>query len=173
MLKIWRRLDHTTPVAVDLWLKKNSAKQPDVFKHPQYIPLNEEATGLVNKPGLVWPEFDQSRGVDPKKPNSYLFRPYDDNETSPIGDYPRITPQFASLRDPFKYWDQQSRRNFGEILYDHDNFTDSWGIGVEMDPAHPRKALFKFTAFFATLVGLIVLWNPEKHAPWVLPSNAG
>ena len=48
-----------------------------------------------------------------------------------------------------------------------DNFTDVWGIGPEMDPAVPGRALFKFAAYVAVVIGLVWIWDPESHVLWV------
>jgi hypothetical protein len=36
------------------------------------------------------------------------------NDERQIGDYPLVAPVSAQLRDPFKYWDKQDRRNQNE-----------------------------------------------------------
>jgi hypothetical protein len=36
--------------------------------------------------------------------------PFDCDATTPIGDYPRLKMQYALLKDPYKYWDQQGAK---------------------------------------------------------------
>jgi hypothetical protein len=70
------------------------------------------------------------------------------------------------LKDPFTYWDKQGRRNYGEILHDMDNFTDSMGIGPMEDTTNAMEA-WKFSAsFIAVIVGVVYFWDPEKHLFW-------
>ncbi|KAI8927551.1 hypothetical protein BC831DRAFT_451853 [Entophlyctis helioformis] len=143
-------------------------EENDLLQHPLYTPpLNPDTSiGPLIKP-LHYPEFDQRknywtdtgvRGYD--SINDYRF---EDPKQALIGQYPDVTPQFATLRDPYAYWDQQGRRNFGEILYDHDNLTHIWGIGHTVHwwvPVVTSARVFGFLAFLATLV---YVWDTEKH----------
>lgn len=118
-------------------------------------------------PPLKWPEYDQKTpsmeesGL-PSPPN-WHDKGFDDAETAPIGDYPRIRSQFAQLRDPFKYWDQQGRRDYGEILYDHDQYTDMWSIGPEVHWWEPFKHSVKLLGVIAAMGACVHWWDPEKH----------
>lgn len=86
--------------------------------------------------------------------------------------------QYANLKDPYKYWDQQGnfffnyssgRRNYGEILYDHDNITDIWGIGSGAHASFARKSAYTFMAYVGLVLGLVWLWDPASQAKWVEP----
>lgn len=83
--------------------------------------------------------------------HSFRAIEFDDQTIAPTGDYPRDIPlQWTQLKDPFKYWDQQGRRNFGEIIHDHDHFTDWLGPGPVVDWKKP----------FAHMLGGIFLCMP-------------
>ena len=75
----------------------------------------------MKKP-LHYPKFDQSKrsiqvtGLDSFRTINNI--PFDID--SPIGNYPRLQQQWTSLKDPLHYWDQQGRRNYGEV-YDQLN----------------------------------------------------
>jgi len=92
---------------------------------------------------------------------------FDDPIHAPIGDYPRVPIQWGELKDPYKYWDKQGRREYGDILYDHENYTDIWGPGVDYDWRHTAKGLGMFAGFMAFVYGLIFWWDPSEHKFWV------
>lgn len=74
--------------------------------------------------------------------------------------------QYATLRDPYSYWDMQGRRNYGEVVYDHDEMTDVWGIGPEMDARGPIRSWLTMAAYTLGVLGLVWLWDPQSKAPW-------
>eukprot|EP00842_Homolaphlyctis_polyrhiza_P005645 jgi/Hompol1/6081/HPOL_000612-RA len=167
------------PVAAQIWTNQQVPPTPpkpvvnenDVLYHPLYTPPAQPDTsiGPLLKP-LHFPEFDQRKAywtkTGIKSYDSVLDLRYEDPNVSPIGNYPRIVPQFASLRDPYAYWDQQGRRNYGEILYDHDNFTDEWGIGHNQHYDGPLKQTITVLCILGGLMGLVYLWDPQSHARW-------
>ncbi|KAI8904082.1 hypothetical protein EDD86DRAFT_272046 [Gorgonomyces haynaldii] len=169
--------DPLQKVGVELWEESLGAKiepkDPKMFEHPLYTPPTEAVTGFGTKElpkPLVWPEYDQFKKNDVQfpdgGPSTVSARRFDNDEESPIGGYPRIEPQYAVLRNPYTYWDQQGRRNYGEVLYDHDNFTDAWGIGAEQNAKFAFKSMGRVALYLAALTALIALWDPSKHAPW-------
>lgn len=171
--------DPIPPVAVEIWEKRvaqsTGAKAAPAVAGPprssggvEYTPAQEQTTGFYSSKlpaPLVWPEFDQSRKPG-KDASSFLDRPFD--SINMIGEYPHIRSQYSILKDPHIYWDQQGRREYGEVLFDHDNFTDIWGIGPEMDPAIPRRALMRVAAYVAGLLALVAVWDPQSRVPWVI-----
>ncbi|KAI8920743.1 hypothetical protein DFJ77DRAFT_447200 [Powellomyces hirtus] len=171
--------DRKAPVAADLWSAQQKGhkaapavppQDPDAFlQHPLYTPPAPVDTGLgpVVAP-LKWPEYDQSMPSSeesglPSPPN-WHDRGFDVPELAPIGDYPHVRPQFAQLRDPFKYWDQQGRRDYGEILYDHENFTEIFSIGPEVHWKEPAKHSLQLLAIIAGMGACVHWWDPEKNA---------
>lgn len=135
--------DPLVPPAHQLWTDSHFSKptasgagveESHVLNHPLYTPILKPYTGIgpLLKP-LHWPEYDQSKQSNVKtglpSPGAFNDFVFENPKDSPIGDYPRVQAQWTNIKDPFKYWDQQGRRNYGEIVYDHDNFTDQWGPG--------------------------------------------
>ncbi|TPX44723.1 hypothetical protein SeMB42_g04237 [Synchytrium endobioticum] len=79
-------------------------------------------------------------------------------------DYPRDVPmQWTQLRDPYKYWDQQGRRNYGEIMYDHDNYTDFLGIGPEVHWYVPFMGMMKVFGFIALVAFGVAWYDPAAN----------
>lgn len=85
---------------------------------------------------------------------------------APIGDYPRLPVQYTALKDPFGYWDKQGRRNYGEILQDHDLFLDEWSVGPLEHWSKPMKQHAKLWAAMGVFVFGIWWWDPESHMWW-------
>ncbi|KAH6577156.1 hypothetical protein BASA50_004331 [Batrachochytrium salamandrivorans] len=140
----------------------------DLFQHPQYTPPPKVSTSIGPLVGpLHMPEFDQSRSdwrkTGVRSWNSLVDIRFESGKDSLIGDYPRIEPQFSWIRDPYNYWDQQGRRNFGEVLYDHDHFTDAWGIGPATDWHMPVTSAVIVLSFVALVTTSIYLWDTESH----------
>lgn len=166
---------------------------PQVFAHPLYTPQAEAVTGFLKgadrKPyklpaPLTWPEHDQTRpsiqelsritNTDASTlayPHGGFRYSYPEEAIGSVkltkGGYPKIPEQYAVLRDPHTYWDVQGRRNYGELLSDHDNFTEVWGIGPEMNTKLPQLAMLKMMVYIVGISGLIYIWGPEGHAYWV------
>jgi hypothetical protein len=62
------------------------------------------------------------------------------------------------------------RRNYGELIYDHDNFTDIWGTGpAEFDASIARKSLYTMAGWVGLVFGLLWLWDPAKQVKWSEP----
>lgn len=97
--------------------------------------------------------------------------PFEDEAAAPIGDYPRIKAQWTNLKNPTGYWDQQGRRNYGEIVHDMDNFTDIWGIGAEQSTTNAYRVIRTCIGFIAVIAGCVYAWNPSKRTPWVSKFN--
>ena len=160
----------------ELWTLNGKVSEPIVdtptkdtlLDHPLYTPpaRPDVSIGPLRSP-LVFPQWDQrlpsSASSKLPSPPAWSDVPFDDAATAPIGDYPRITPQWSQLRDPFAYWDSQARRNYGEVLYDHDNFTEIFSIGPEMHWWHPFLGTLKTVGSIGFVAGLIYLWSPESH----------
>ncbi|KAL2912063.1 hypothetical protein HK105_208492 [Polyrhizophydium stewartii] len=167
------------PVAATIWTNKHVKPAPpkaesnpdDLFYHPMYTPplKNDTAVGPLIKP-LHYPEFDQIKDYWTKTGIASYDSVYDLRLEKPqdsfIGDYPKITPQYSWIRDPYAYWDQQGRRDYGEILYDHDNFTDAWGFGPTYHWYIPVVTTSRVLGALAFGAGLLYLWNPAERA-WI------
>ncbi|KAI9095202.1 hypothetical protein DFS34DRAFT_189261 [Phlyctochytrium arcticum] len=165
--------DTLRPVAHEIWSREQSkdqatpaaAESTDVytpFEHPIYTPPSRPYTGIGPlAPPLKFPEYDQktpsAQASGLPSPPNWWESPFDNDALSPIGEYPRITPQWSQLKDPYKYWDQQGRRNYGEILYDHDNFMDQWGIGPEQHWWPTFKIFLQWMAVLGSM-GVAVHW---------------
>ncbi|KAI9205473.1 uncharacterized protein BJ171DRAFT_500578 [Polychytrium aggregatum] len=166
------------PAASEIWSNnhvppsapKVPVDEPDaVLTHPVYTPLPKPNTsiGPMAAP-LKWPEYDQRLPSADKSglpsPAHWHYREFDDQLVAPTGDYPRDVPfQWTQLKDPFKYWDQQGRRNYGEILHDQDAMTDWLGIGPEPHWGPLAWASVKFLGVIGTFATVIYLWDPSKH----------
>ncbi|EGF81675.1 hypothetical protein BATDEDRAFT_34915 [Batrachochytrium dendrobatidis JAM81] len=159
----WTNRYIPTPTAAKLEIDEK-----DLFQHPQYTPPPKVSTSIGPLVGpLHMPEFDQSKqmwtetGV--RSWDSLADFRFENAKDSLIGDYPRIEPQFAWIRDPYSYWDQQGRRNFGEVLYDNDQFTDAWGIGPASDWWQPTVTAAVIFGFIGILVSMAYLWDTDSH----------
>lgn len=64
------------------------------------------------------------------------------------------------------YWDQQGRRNYGEILQDHDQFLDIWSIGPEQDLSTTLNSFRDIIIAIAVLCTCVYVWSPEDHKKW-------
>ncbi|KAL3902080.1 MAG: hypothetical protein SGCHY_000114 [Lobulomycetales sp.] len=157
--------------AHEIWTRKQTgaAYKPagpdpsDVYRDPMYTPPARPLTGIgpIIAP-LKWPEYDQRAGTAHLRPPQF-----DDPATAPIGDYPRDIPfQWTQLKDPFKYWDQQGRRNYGEILHDHDQFTDWLSHGPVPDWKKPFTGLLGVFGVFALMGLSVAYWDPESRRYW-------
>ena len=164
-----------THSAIPKTLPPHPSSAPDFafFQHPLYIPLAQPKTGLGPIiPPLKWPEYDQSvlsaQQSNLPSPPRWWYREFGDRENDPIGDYPRDVPmQWTQLRDPYKYWDQQGRRNYGEIMYDHDNYTDFLGIGPEVHWWVPFMGMMKAFGFIALVTFGVAWYDPSAHMYFV------
>ncbi|KAJ3173135.1 hypothetical protein HDU88_004594 [Geranomyces variabilis] len=169
--------DTKPPVAAEVWTaEKSTPSTPSlppydagaVLSHPLYTPAAKPNTGIgaLHAP-LKWPEYDQrvpsseSSGL-PSPPN-WHDAGFDVAATAPIGDYPHVRPQFAILRDPYKYWDQQGRREYGEVLYDHDQYTEVWSIGPEVHWWQPAKHSLQLLAMVFAMGAVVHWWDPAEH----------
>ncbi|KAJ3128813.1 hypothetical protein HK101_005332 [Irineochytrium annulatum] len=171
------------PAAYEMWVQKQIGKptpkipddkhDPDViFKHHMYTPPQKFDLSLghsVDKllPPLKWPEYDQSEPSDKQRPDLYYtygHYEFDDASKSHIGDYPRLPMQWNALKDPYKYWDQQGRRNFGEVMQDHDHMTDEWTAAAPMMDPWP---VFRNMCITWGAIGLVAFtvawWDPSEH----------
>jgi hypothetical protein len=175
-----------TPTASEIWTNERfppgppqvAPENPDaIFSHPVYTPQAKPNTGLgpLAEP-LHWPEFDQAMkptdvtmpGVS--SPPVVKVVDWDHPTDSPIGDYPRLPVQYTALKDPFKYWDQQGRRNYGEVLHEHHNLLDEWSIGPEVEGWTQLKATLQVFAFIALMGFGVAAFDPEKNL-WAVSSS--
>ena len=141
----------------------------ELFSHPMYSPeaSPDVSLGPLQRP-LHFPEWDQRvpsmQASGLASPPTWTDIPYDSPATrdSPIGPYPRLERQWTALRDPFKYWDQQGRRSYGEVLYDHDNFSDQWSPGPVEHYGGALLGTAKTFGLIGFLSFLVYLWDPES-----------
>ncbi|TPX32682.1 hypothetical protein SmJEL517_g04185 [Synchytrium microbalum] len=160
-----------TPAASQSTLPPHPTSSPDFpfFQHPLYIPLAQPKTGLGTIiPPLKWPVYDQSvlsaQQSNLPSPPRWWYSEFGNREMDPIGDYPRDVPmQWTQLRDPYKYWDQQGRREYGEIMYDHDNYTDFLGIGPEVHWWVPFMGMMKAFGFIGLVAFGVAWYDPSAH----------
>ena len=168
--------DPYEPAAAELWSGITGVNPPpsleetknDYLQHPLYTPPAKPYTGIGPlKFPLKFPEFDQkilsAQASGLPSPGAWSYVPFDDPKSAPIGDYPAVVPQFTQLKNPSTYWDQQGRRNYGDVLYDHDNFTDYISIGPEIHWKTPLIGLLRAFGLIGLGSGLVVLWNPKSH----------
>src|SRR5690348_17024623 len=92
--------------------------------------------------------------------NSFEQRNFNGNTEPPIGDYPQIPLQWTGLKDPIKYWDQQGRRNYGEIVHEHYQFTNIWGVGTENDMSLFWSSFRAVGLFLGTICVGVWAWSP-------------
>jgi len=168
--------DTYAPAAAEIWSGITGKNPPPSFKETQndyfqdslYTPPAKPYTGIgpIKFP-LKYPEFDQktlsSQASGLPAPGAWRAVSFDDPNTAPIGQYPKIEPQWTQLKDPHQYWDKQGRRNYGDILYDHDNFTDYISIGPEIHWWLPFQGFLKAVGLIALGSGLVILWDPRSH----------
>ncbi|RKP10503.1 hypothetical protein THASP1DRAFT_11485, partial [Thamnocephalis sphaerospora] len=69
-----------------------------------------------------------------------------------IGDYPNLPWVHHSERDPFKYEDQQERRNFGEPVHEQDELLN--GSAPDLWPTPTSRALLEM-AICGSVIGLV------------------
>ncbi|KAJ3286790.1 NADH dehydrogenase 1 beta subcomplex subunit 8 ndufb8 [Borealophlyctis nickersoniae] len=171
--------DQPVLTPVEIWTRQNSPEPyPDLkppksflYEHPLYAPLIPEGQDTSIGPliyPLHYPEYDQSFSRIPLA----LWEPhkFPDHGFEPIGDYPNLPVQFAELRDPWKYWDQQGRRNYGEILHPKAHLIDEWSLGPFEDWKEPLKYTLQSFGYMALLCIAVVWWDPEKHW-WFVPRD--
>ncbi|KAI9344030.1 hypothetical protein BDR26DRAFT_917450 [Obelidium mucronatum] len=168
--------------AAELWTNRQLPPKPlthvdtfdaaEVLAHPLRTPPAKPYVGLGEKllGPMKWPEFDQSgllaaqnpKIKSPPGPDPSLAY-FEDPLDAPIGAYPRITHQFTELKDPFKYWDKQGRRNYGDIVADQELQMNQWSHG----PGHAQgpyiKAIAVVLATFFAVYQSIDFWSPEHH----------
>ncbi|KAJ3103360.1 hypothetical protein HDU97_010198 [Phlyctochytrium planicorne] len=169
------------PSGSELWTAKNvpgyvnkglpPAEDPDrLLDGPLYTPRAklDVTLGPLISP-LKWPEYNQRNG----RPNAGLphinmlagYDPttYDRIDNPPPGGYPDIPHQWTQLKDPLKYWDQQGRREYGEVLHRYDNLSDEWGVGAEISPWYPLMKTAQVAAVIAGVTLALAWWDPEAH----------
>jgi hypothetical protein len=163
--------DPILPSSAEMW-NPASSPQPDstdsFFQHPLYTPPASPDVGLGPlKAPLRWPKYDQrtpsAEASGLPSPPHWRQVPFDHAASAPIGTYPHVTPQWSQLKDPFGYWDQQGRRNYGEVLYDHENFTEVWSIGPEIHWWKPFVGTAKVFGTIGFMAFLVYLWDPSEH----------
>ncbi|KAJ3221105.1 hypothetical protein HK099_003777 [Clydaea vesicula] len=145
--EIWTRLQTKKPYKGP----KPETDPKDLFYGELYTPIAKPKTGLgpLIAP-LKWPEYDQksppAQQYNFNSPPAWWAYEFEDRATAPIGDYPRNVPlQWNQLKDPFKYWDKQGRREY--VIYI-----------VE------KLSMFGFFA----LIGLYAsYYDPASHVLWV------
>ena len=156
-------------VASDLWTIQQGGLVDDLPKinedsmlsHPLYTPteLPNTSIGPLFFP-LKWPSLDQKI-----IPHHLTISNFDSNPQ--IGGYPTSIPQqWCNLKDPYSYWDQQGRRNYGDLIPDQDNFMDWLGIGTEVGWRKPLASLFRVFAAFGLLGTLVYHWDPQSRVLW-------
>jgi hypothetical protein len=170
-------------VAADIWTAQNATKAPGsahskpvgedvspILAHPMYTAPDIPSTGVgeliypLNMPG-----YDQATPSREASglPNHWTDVDFDAGHPQPIGEYPVLARQWTSLRDPHTYWDKQGAREYGQVLQDHDTFTDAMGIDHE---EHWSVLLRPWAWTFGTITLMSVLvgmWDPSAHKPAV------
>lgn len=170
--------DPHVPTAPELWTQKHigvpKPRTPPydpsaIFSHPLYTPPSsvDISVGPLIPP-LALPEFDQSRPTLAQNPRLSKFYAYKHEQfggvDDPLGGYPRLPMQWAHLKDPYKYWDQQGRRNYGDLLYEHENLTDQMSfVGPTLDPSAFYQGVFQVFLTIGIVYTFIAYYNPEKN----------
>ncbi|KAJ3275155.1 hypothetical protein HDV01_001294 [Terramyces sp. JEL0728] len=177
--------DPIFPVGFQIWEQQQTGKpkeykpqvneKEDFLVHPLYTPPAETNTGFESpldklpKP-LHFPEYDQStppvQKIGKDFPNGWSNVSFGNAAEDPIGTYPRLEKQYAILKDAHSYWDQQDRRNYGEIVQDNDTITNIWGIGVERSMGAYLKGLAGAAGLLGFVAFGVYLYSPEKHVLW-------
>ncbi|KAJ3119865.1 hypothetical protein HK100_000124 [Physocladia obscura] len=174
--------DAVAPSAAELWTQRQgapaaNAHQDDeadaLFAHPLYTPpaAPDVSLGpLAPGRGLQWPEFDQGgllASTNPRVPSPPRqdpgFASFDDPLEAQIGAYPRVPQQFSELKDPFAYWDQQARRNYGDVLDDQFLQLNQWSHGPAPNPRIYVAAIVGVLALLAGVFAAVSAWDPLDH----------
>ncbi|KAJ3069647.1 hypothetical protein HDU98_007296 [Podochytrium sp. JEL0797] len=154
-------------------LSHSDTFDPDaILAHPLNTPAAKPYIGIGDKMlgPMKWPEYDQSGLLasrnplvkSPPGPDPSLAN-FEDALDAPIGAYPRITQQWTELKDPFSYWDQQGRRNYGEIVQDMELQTNQWSHGPGVNKGPFLKAILVVLATFGGMYTAIDAWDPSQH----------
>jgi hypothetical protein len=163
---------------VDEWQYKQIGQTPprqrlvstegQVLDHELFTPSStpDQGLGPMVKP-LHFPEYDQSvlsfQQTGLPSPPAWEYAEIENRLDEPVGDYPRFVPmQYSLLKDPYVYWDQQNRRNFGEILYANDQMTNVWSPGP----------LPSWKKFFGLYAGFIALFSGLAYISTVFPTES-
>eukprot|EP00041_Stephanoeca_diplocostata_P003420 m.34461 g.34461 ORF g.34461 m.34461 type:complete len:143 (-) comp14305_c0_seq1:241-669(-) len=95
-------------------------------------------------------------------------------DTRQIGEYPDLPLESSQRRDPFKYWDSQDRRNFGEPLQEHDEALSMWVVDdvVANDCVSPKAQLGQLLFVLGGLGLLLWLASTKDVANTKKPVNA-
>ncbi|KAJ3219152.1 hypothetical protein HDU67_002485 [Dinochytrium kinnereticum] len=175
------------PSASEIWTARNSPDHASSTGAPEkdadallqgslYTPRSklDISLGPLAFP-LKWPEYDQ--GLKPNgglphigTPPGYDPATFDAPDNPPPGGYPNIPHQWTQLKDPYKYWDQQGRRTYGDVLHRYDNLTDEWGIGPNVSPWFGLKKSAQAALLIGVVTFGVALWSPEDNL-WFAPKD--
>eukprot|EP01135_Chromosphaera_perkinsii_P001841 Nk52_evm20s211 gene=Nk52_evmTU20s211 len=78
-----------------------------------------------------------------------------DDDGLTIMDYPKVPDEVMQARDPHKYWDKQSRRDFGETMNENDEAFGVW-VYDQVTPVDPYTSLKHLSM---ALVGLFAIFQ--------------
>ncbi|KAJ3037596.1 hypothetical protein HDV00_001484 [Rhizophlyctis rosea] len=140
---------------------------PDaLFAHPYYNqiqPVNVGVGPLL--PPLKWPEYDQARlsYEDSGLPGGWRKVEWDNYDEAPIGNYPRLPMQWAELKDPYRYWDPQGRRNYGDLEHVDAQYLDEWGPGPQERWEPVLSNALKQLAMVAVMALCVWYYNPADR----------
>ncbi|CAG8579390.1 482_t:CDS:2, partial [Acaulospora morrowiae] len=82
-----------------------------------------------------------------------------------IGDYPNLPMESRLKRPPLGWWDQQNRRDFGELLHEEEEALSVWGFDVYgYDPSTSLKQLSLFFLSVGVLTYVVAKTMPERPA---------
>ncbi|KAI8868253.1 hypothetical protein GQ42DRAFT_102542, partial [Ramicandelaber brevisporus] len=101
-------------------------------------------------------------------PTSWAHTGYVDPDPQ-NGDYPNVPMISINHKSPYGWDDVQDRRNFGDVVPEHDHVLNKWGPGTEDLRINRWTALFQFGIFGAIVatLGTIVYFN--QRTPHVVP----
>ncbi|EJD06451.1 uncharacterized protein FOMMEDRAFT_117264 [Fomitiporia mediterranea MF3/22] len=95
-----------------------------------------------------------------------IRREYATQEKDPqLGDYPQLPNISRGTLPPLGWWDNQMRRNFGDIPHEKDEMYSMWG--PDPPTLEPRTALFRFglgVAMFGGIMLFAYAATPELKA---------
>ncbi|KAL5485824.1 hypothetical protein ACEPAI_6866 [Sanghuangporus weigelae] len=108
----------------------------------------------------------QLPAVVPSMHRQLQRRMYSDPARDPqLGDYPDIPPVYRGYLPPLGWWDNLTRRNFGDLLHPEDELYSMWGPDPPKVPA--RQAFFHFSLAVAAFGGIMLFAyeaTPERKA---------
>ncbi|OMJ18344.1 NADH dehydrogenase [ubiquinone] 1 beta subcomplex subunit 8, mitochondrial [Smittium culicis] len=91
-----------------------------------------------------------------------------------IGDYPNLPWIKAEEKTPYGWWDRQNRRNFGEVVHEHEDILGMQSNSVYYHPPW-SKVLLQWVGFVSLLAGgaflVYYIVPPPVAVPKFYPFN--